>query len=585
MENILLTISDIEKVSFLSPFLAVGILILAGFFGGWVAHLVKLPHVTGNIMGGVLIGPWGLKFLDYSDVNSLAPLSTFAMSLVAVSIGGHLSYRRIHNSLRRILSISILEVSFSVLCVMTAVRLLGADWPTTCLLGAISASTAPATSIALIRELRAKGPFVKTFISTVALNNILCITLFVLMSTFVSSFCETGEAIQKIDKALIKTSYQFLGALSLGLLMGWISKILVSRPHLHDFTVILLAIILLNGLADFLTLSPLLVNLFYGVYLANSSQVAERQLTTLVPLEPILYVCFFTLAGVSLHLDAISAVGLMALIYTFSRILGKSIGTWFGGLIGKCSSRIRTHMTYALYPQSGIAIGLVVLLSNDLYIHNEIKQTVSAIVLAGVALAEIIGPICTKAAVKSAKEDDKDRERLVEFLSEEFIKIDLKATDKWDAIKQLTSFMMKTHRVEHMTEEELYESIVMRENDMSTAIGDGIAIPHGYVSKGPAIQGVMGICREGIDFDAIDGKPIKLILLIITPDDKREMHLKVLSSLSRMMSNAVIRNRLLSAISPEDAMEIIEGEDARDYNYFLEETSSAPKVIVESSNY
>ena len=104
---------------------------------------------------------------------------------------------------------------------------------------AISASTAPATSIALIRELRAKGPFVKTFISTVALNNILCITLFVLMSTFVSSFCETGEAIQKIDKALIKTSYQFLGALS-GLLMGWISKILVSRPHLHDFTVILL---------------------------------------------------------------------------------------------------------------------------------------------------------------------------------------------------------------------------------------------------------------------------------------------------------------------------------------------------------
>ena len=573
MENILLTISDIEKVSFLSPFLAVGILILAGFFGGWVAHLVKLPHVTGNIMGGVLIGPWGLKFLDYSDVNSLAPLSTFAMSLVAVSIGGHLSYRRIHNSLRRILSISILEVSFSVLCVMTAVRLLGADWPTTCLLGAISASTAPATSIALIRELRAKGPFVKTFISTVALNNILCITLFVLMSTFVSSFCETGEAIQKIDKALIKTSYQFLGALSLGLLMGWISKILVSRPHLHDFTVILLAIILLNGLADFLTLSPLLVNLFYGVYLANSSQVAERQLTTLVPLEPILYVCFFTLAGVSLHLDAISVVGLMALIYTFSRILGKSIGTWFGGLIGKCSSRIRTHMTYALYPQSGIAIGLVVLLSNDLYIHDEIKQTVSAIVLAGVALAEIIGPICTKAAVKSAKEDDKDRERLVEFLSEEFIKIDLKATDKWDAIKQLTSFM---------TEEELYDSIVMRENDMSTAIGDGIAIPHGYVSKGPAIQGVMGICREGIDFDAVDGKPIKLILLIITPDDKREMHLKVLSSLSRMMSNEVIRNRLLSAISPEDAMEIIEGEEARDYNYFLEETSLAPKVIVES---
>ena len=60
------------------------------------------------------------------------------------------------------------------------------------------------------------------------------------------------------------------------------------------------------------------------------------------------------------------------------------------------------------------------------------------------------------------------------------------------------------------------------------------------------------------------------------------MHLKVLSSLSRMMSNTVIRNRLLSAISPEDAMEIIESEDARDYNYFLEESATSPKITLES---
>ena len=580
MQILYTILNDINSINNLSPFLAVGILILAGFFGGWLAKIVRLPHVTGNILGGVLIGPWGLKILGEHDLQSLAPLSTFAMSLVAVSIGGHLSYRRIHNSIRRIVSISFFEVFFSVICVMTAVKVLGADWPTTCLLGAISASTAPATSIALIRELRAKGPFVKTLISAVALNNILCITLFVLMSTFVSAYCETGEAIQKIDEALIKTCYQFFGALALGWVMGWISKILVSKPHLHDFTVILLAILLLNGLADFMTLSPLLVNLFYGVYLANSSHVAERQLTTLVPLEPILYVCFFTLAGVSLHLDAIAVVGVMAIIYTISRIIGKTLGTWLGGLFGRCSTRIRTHMTYALYPQSGIAIGLVVLLSNDIWITDHIKETVSAIVLAGVAIAEMIGPICTKAAVKNAKEDQKDRERIVDFLSEEFIKVDLEAKDKWDAIKQLTNFMYRTHKVEHMTEDELYESIISREMDMTTAIGEGIAIPHGYIPKGPSIQGVMGICREGIDFDASDNKSIKLILLIITPNDKRDMHLKVLSSLSRMMSNKIIRNRLLSAISPEDAMEVIESEDARDYNYFLEDNNSTQKIII-----
>ena len=148
--------------------------------------------------------------------------------------------------------------------------------------------------------------------------------------------------------------------------------------------------------------------------------------------------------------------------------------------------------------------------------------------------------------------------------------MDLKAEDKWDAIRRLSGFLMRTHRVEHISEDELYASVCAREEEMSTAIGEGIAIPHGHVDKGPAIQGVMGICREGIDFDAPDGEPVRLILLIATPQDKRDLHLKVLASLSRMMSNPKIRNRLIAALSPEDAMEVIESEEVRDYNYFLD---------------
>jgi Kef-type K+ transport system membrane component KefB len=290
---------SIMHTGHMSPFLVVGILILAGFAGGWVAKLLRLPHVTGNILGGVVVGPACLGLIGTHDqLHDLQPLSTFAMSLVAVSIGGHLSYRRIHNSIRRIITISIFEVSFSVVSVMIASRLFGMNWPTTLLLGGIAASTAPATTIALIREMRAKGPFVKTLISAVALNNILAILLFVMMRTFVAAYFESGETTGKIDDALILSTYHFFGALLLGLGAGWICKILVSKPKFHDFTTILLAIMLLDGLAAYLQLSPLLVNLFFGVYLGNSSEVAERQLTTLVPLEPVLYVIFFTLAGV-----------------------------------------------------------------------------------------------------------------------------------------------------------------------------------------------------------------------------------------------------------------------------------------------
>ncbi len=568
LQQIYNSILDTEQIS---PFLVVGILILAGFFGGWVAKLLRLPHVTGNILGGVLVGPACLGLIGTHDqLLDLQPLSTFAMSLVAVSIGGHLSYRRIHNSLRRIISISLFEVSFSVITVMIAAKLFGMDWPTTCLLGGIAASTAPATTIALIREMRAKGPFVKTLISAVALNNILCILIFVMMRTFVAAYFESGETAGKIDDALILSSYNFFGALGLGLAAGWISKKLVSKPKFHDFTTILMAIMLLDGLAAYLQLSPLLVNLFFGVYLGNSSEVAERQLTTLVPLEPILYVCFFTLAGVSLHLDAMLAVGLVAMVYIGARVLGKSIGAALGGMLGKCSTRIWQNMSFALYPQSGIAIGLVVLLTNDTHIPEEIKQAVSAIILAGVTIAEIVGPFCTKAALARSGEANRDRERLMEFLAEEFIVVDLKAVDKWDAIRQLTEFLMKTHRVEHSSQQELYESIVSREKEMSTGMGKGIAIPHGRIARGPAIQGVMAIIRDGIEFDALDGEPVKVIMLIVTPEDKKDMHLKVLSSLSSMISDEAIRERLIAAISPEDAMEVIESKEARDYNYFLD---------------
>jgi PTS system fructose-specific IIC component len=561
----------ISETGELSPFLMVSILILSGVLGGWLAKLVRLPHITGNILGGLIVGPACLGLIrDHHDLLALQPLSTFAMSMIAVSIGGHLSYRRIHNSLRRIVSISIMEVGCTVFLVIIVARLFQLDWPMSLMLGAISAATAPATTIALIRELRCKGPFVKTLVSVVALDNIFCILLFVMMRTFVSAYFESGETTGKIDEALLLSAYHLLGAGLLGFLAGWISKRLVSTPKFHDFSTILVAIMVCDGLAAYLGLSPLLVNLFFGVYLGNSSEVAEKQLTTLEPLEPILYICFFTLAGASLHIDSMMEVGGLALVYFASRFIGKGLGAALGGLIGRCSTRLWQNMSFALVPQAGIAIGLVVLLDADATMPQEMTRAVGAIILAAVTINEIVGPFFTKAALIRSKEVGKDRERLVEFMAEEFIMVNMKATDRWDAIRQLTAFLMRTHRVEHISQEELYQTIVDREKEMSTGMGKGIAIPHGRIKKGRAIQGVMGILRDGVDFDAPDGKPVKLIMLIVTPEKKKAMHLKVIGSLSAMLADETIRTRIMAAISPEDAMEVIESEEGRGFNYFLD---------------
>ena len=556
------------------PFLALGLLLLFGFAGGWVAKRCQLPSVAGNILGGILIGPACLGLIGTpGQLVSLAPLSTFAMSLVAVTIGGHLSYRRIHNSLRRIILISLFEVAFSVFFVFFAAEIWGLSWPMAGFLGVLAASTAPATTLALIRETRSKGAFVKTLVSVVALNNIWCVLLFVMFRSIVAAYFRSGDALGSLDEAFVLLGYNLLGAVVLGFAAGWITRKLVARPEFHGFTTVFLAIMLCDGFAAYAHLSPLLVNLFFGVYLGNSSEAAERQLKALVPLEPILYVCFFTLAGASLHLDSMLTVGWLALVYLLARAVGKSLGAVFGGFVGRCSPRIWSNMSFALYPQSGIAIGLVVLLGNDACVPAEMSQSIAAVILAGVAMAEIAGPFCVKAALKRSGEEGLDRRRLVDFLSEEFIIVGLKALDKWDAIRQLVDFLMRTHRVEHVSRGKLYQSIIDREEEMTTGLGMGIAIPHGRIDKGPFIQGVMGICSEGVDFGAPDGEPVRLIMLIATPEDQNELHLSVLASLSSMVSNSVIRTRLLAAISPEDAMEIIESEEARDYNYFLEEST------------
>lgn len=137
MDAIKQIIESISASSELGPFLVVSILVLAGFAGGWVAKLLKLPHVTGNIFGGIVVGPACLGLIGtHEQLHDLQPLSTFAMSLVAVSIGGHLSYRRIHNSLRRIIFTSLFDVGCSMTVVMIAARLFHMNWPMTFLLGA-----------------------------------------------------------------------------------------------------------------------------------------------------------------------------------------------------------------------------------------------------------------------------------------------------------------------------------------------------------------------------------------------------------------------------------------------------------------
>ena len=143
------------------PFLVLSIIVLAGGAGGIVARRLHVPAITGQILAGALLGASFLHGIDVA--RELQPLSTFAMALIAASVGGHLSYRHIHNALRRIVTIAVVESLVTAGLVTLVIRfVLGVDWPIAALLGCLAVETAPATSLALVRETHAKGTFVKT---------------------------------------------------------------------------------------------------------------------------------------------------------------------------------------------------------------------------------------------------------------------------------------------------------------------------------------------------------------------------------------------------------------------------------------
>lgn len=146
----------------------------------------------------------------------------------------------------------------------------------------------------------------------------------------------------------------------------------------------------------------------------------------------------------------------------------------------------------------------------------------------------------------------------------------LEAKDKWEALRKLADFYGRTHKVSASARKAIYKSVVDREQEQSTAIGRGAALPHGHVEKGSAIRGVLGICPDGVDFDAPDGEPVRLIVLIVTPKEHEQRHLEVLASLNTMLADPVARTRLVAAPNANEAWEVLESEETRDYNYFLD---------------
>ena len=564
------------------PLSILALALVLGTLLGQAAKRAQLPAVTGQILAGFLLGPSVFAVFEEQATESLQPLTRFALGLMAVTVGSHLDVRRLRNAGRRLGWLLLLEATVTPALVFGLLFTVGgATWSTSLLVAAVAVSTAPATVVALVAENRAKGVFVKTLIAAVALNNIGCVVLFEIARAMTRGQLATDVA-NRAEPTTFEILAEPVRQLGFSALIGGVlglTVIALTRriTRVGQLTSVAIAAILVTlGIASYAEVSPLLACLFLGVAQANVTPNKDEFVESFFDnLRPAILAVFFTLAGMHLHLDRAAAVGLLVGLAVGGRLLGKYAAAWAAMALAGAPARVRDHLGLALSPQAGLAVGLVVVIQDDPG-FAPIHDVFVAVVLGCVTINEIVGPLLTRAALKRAGEAGKDRARILDFLQEENIVTDLRADTMAAAIEQLTDVLIQSHRMQQVDRDALLRSVLEREGQVSTCIGQGLAIPHGKLAEGDRMFGVMGISREGLRVPTPDDRPLRCLVLIVTPDGARDRHLEVLAAIARTIgADDSVRQALFDAKSPAHAYEILHGEDTEPFNRYLDAPAGA----------
>ncbi len=555
-----------------SPLLALAIILLAGFVAQRIGKKLKLPQLTSQIIAGIIIGHYVLNIFDNSTFDSFRQITNFALGFIGFSIGSHIDFIKLHNSGKRIVSITLFDAILTPLLVFFVLFYwIKLGFEVSLILSIISITTAPGSIIHIVKENRAKGIFTKTLLASVALNNVLTILFFYLSYYFLIN--ENLTSIHSILLTFEKPLILLLESLLIGTTVGF-ALIYFTEKHktsISFMSLLVLAIIITVGSSESLHFSGILSSLILGIVIANFSNNKNLIFSSFKDIEREIFILFFVLAGTHLDFKAIAEAKYAGVAFIFARFVGKTVFPIIGAFVGKAPKTITRNIGFAFYPFAGLAIGMVMLVG-EIPFFKEFYYEINAIVLTAVIFYELIGPIFTGNAIKKAGEKDKNRLRLMDFLQEEYITIDFEAKDKWDALEKLAEFMFKTYKIKNISLDKFKESVKKREMEISTGIGDNIAIPHAIIEGGPKIQGVIAISKKGIDFNSLDNKPVHIIILIATPEDHYELHLQVLANVAKIFGkNPEIKRKIINAKSAAEVYEILQSADTETLNPFFED--------------
>ena len=414
--------------------LSIAVCMFAGLMMTRVLKRLKLPDVTSYLIAGVLVGTYcigrfvigGFSF-GFNDgvapVGSFTIISDIALGFIAFDIGNEFRLKDLKHTGKKATVIGIVQAVVATVIVDAAligvhfllIATTGTDYlplPACIILGAIASATAPAATLMVVRQYKAKGPLTDLLLPIVALDDAVGLILFA-VSMGVAKALQGGElsVISVVVEPMLEIVLSLLLGAVLGALLSWIEEHFHS--HSNRLTLMITFVFLTVALAMLhfevagihIGFSSLLTCMMLGTIFCNLCKTSEEMMERTERWTKPLFVLFFVISGASLDLTVFAEpiFILIGVIYILFRSAGKILGAFCSAKAVHCDDKTVKYLGITLLPQAGVALGMVsTVVADSVFGGTEIGNTVRFVILFGVLIYEIFGPMMTKWALTRA---------------------------------------------------------------------------------------------------------------------------------------------------------------------------------------
>ena len=402
--------------------LAIGVAMFAGLFLSRLTSKFNLPDVTSYLVAGVLVGPLclgllgidGLGFKSFEFVEEMVLLNDVALGFIAFSIGSEFRISALRKTGRQATVIAIIQALTAAVLVDGALLILhlflGDKLPiSTCiLLGAIATATAPAATLMVVNQYKARGALTDILLPVVALDDAVGLIVFA-VSSGVARALSSGSL--NLISVVVNPILEIILSLGLGAALGWIfSEVeIFFNSNSKRLSLAVAFVILSAGLSKLhfeigaveIGFSSLLVCMMCGTIFCNLCDFSEEIMHKTERWTAPIYVLFFVISGAELDLTVFADLAVVGIgvMYILSRSAGKIFGASVSAKLMRCEPSICKYLGITLLPQAGVALGMSVTVAAEFGAEGAIVRN---IVLFSVLIYELVGPILTKMALTAA---------------------------------------------------------------------------------------------------------------------------------------------------------------------------------------